>query len=161
MAFDDIYGGTERVNIGHSYWIEIRTCLPHTAVKAADRKLHQVRGVADEKGKMQTVITPDLEASRDEKLFHSIVAWNLDEQDGSIWALAPDSAKRRNIDRLPDLVCRKILRRIDELNADDPDERRDFRPETVGGAADGHTGTTEPSEVPDGEPAVGEAGHPR
>lgn len=166
MAFEDQFAETERIPLGlhndagEEYWIEVKTCLDHGAMDEANKHLHKVRGVMDEKGKTQAVVNPDSNSYRNERVFASIVDWNLDEKDGSIWQLAPDSAKRRNIRRLPDKVFRRLLDRVNELNADDPGERADFREEAAGSDAGDRDGSAESPEVPEGDDVVEEARNP-
>ncbi len=145
---------------GEEYFVEVKKCLLHNEAEAADKHLHKVRGVMDAKGKTQAVVNPDTDAYRFEKVAASIVDWNLDEKDGSIWQLTPDSAKRRNIARLPEKVFKQILGRVDELNADDPAERRDFRDGAAGGDEAGldDAGATDVAEVFAGDDLLEAAG---
>lgn len=166
MAFEDVYEGTEKIplglhdpNSGEEYWIEVKTCLSHAEAEQADKHLHKIRAVMDGKGKTQAVVNPDTDAHRRERVCASIVAWNLDEKDGSIWQLEPDSAKLRNVNRLPEKVFKKVLSRVDELNADDPGERADFREEAAGSGEDEHAGSDDDAEVSDGDDALEEAGN--
>ncbi|WAL67148.1 hypothetical protein ORV05_04990 [Amycolatopsis cynarae] len=148
MAFEDHYNGVERIDIGYGYWIDVKACMSYDDQNAAEKLLHRVKGTMGEDGKMKTVVDPDVESARFERVVRSIVDWNLDEKDGSIWVLAPDHAKRKNIKRLPATVFNKVYDRIEVLNRTDQEERANFRGQLVSGTEDGDGGATEPAEVP-------------
>jgi len=154
MAFLDHFIETEQISIGNGYWIEIKTTLTHDEKERADRHMQKIDATVDERGKMHGVVSPDYASYRRALVAASIVAWNLDEADGTKWALSPDSARHRNIGRLPEHVFEAVYRRVDEVNKLDPLADRSFRTEFVGSAEDGVTGTADLAEIPVGDGAV-------
>lgn len=117
MPFLDDYSGVERVDVGHGYWIEIKKCLDRGDQASAERHLEKaVADVDEETGKTRTRIVPDTSAWRTARVEAAIVDWNLDESDGRKWQLAPDTAKHRNVLRIPDVVFDKVYKRVDALN---------------------------------------------
>lgn len=163
LAYQDLYDDTELIDAGGGgeYWIKIKTSLTHDEKERADKHLHKVQGTLDDRGKMQSVVAPDLENYQRAIVVNSIVAWNLDEDDGTLWQLSPDSAKQRNVGRLPDRVFSRVFDRVQELNKEDRAEDKQFRPPVGGRDSDGDSGTADSSAISDGVEAVGEAGDSR
>lgn len=158
MAYEDLYDGTEIVSAGKNYWIKIKTTLTHGEKERADRQMHKIEGTLDDRGKMRGILAPDYEAYQRFMVAGAIVDWNLDEPDGTLWQLSPDSAKLRNIDRLPHVVFDRVFKRAEDLNKEDPAASREFRDSTTGIDPDGHAGTADSSEVLVGNEALGTAG---
>jgi hypothetical protein len=155
MAFEDLYNDTEDIPAGGSYFIKIKTTLTHDEKERADKFMHRVQAEMDERGKMHGVVAPDFENYRKIMVAYSIVDWNLDEADGTTWALSPDSARLRNVGRLPDTVFARIYARVDELNTVDRSADRTFRDESVSGDSDGNSGTAGATEISDGDTSLG------
>lgn len=148
MSFLDDYSGVERIDVGHGYWIEIKKCLDRGAQASTERHLEKaVAEVDEETGKTRTRIVPDTSAWRTARVEASIVAWNLDDKDG-IWQLSPDSARHRNVLRLPDSVFDQVYRRVDALNK--PATQEDTKSPTDlahGGDPDGPGRPAEPGDL--------------
>lgn len=161
MAFLDDYSDAVRIELGRGYWIDIKPVLTYAEQRKAEKYLRAARAVVDPDGRMQTTVVPNFDAYRFTRLMAAIVGWNLDEKDGSIWALEPEDVKAQNINRLPASVADKVDKQIDELSKENPTERREFRDESVGGNQVGDdAGAGFAVEVPEGEVVVGELGDP-
>lgn len=162
MAFLDDYDDVERIDIGRGYWVDVRKCVLRGDNERAERLLAQTTVTPDEQrpGRMHTMVTPDTAAWRTEMVFASVTAWNLDDKDGSVWALDPEPVKRANIRRLPGPVFDQIWERVDELNkaGRSPQEQTTFR--DAAGDSD-QIGWARPGsvvEVPAGEGVLAEVG---
>lgn len=159
MSFLSAYSGTRRVDLGGGYWVDVKTCLSIVEKQRADKMLTS-DPVVDQSGHGTAKV--DLPAFQTEMVVHSITGWNLDEEDGTVWALSPEPVKRKNIARLPAPVFDEIYRVVDELNGKPPArEQAQFPVAGVGGDPHGHAGPAQPVDVLGGEPAVEAAGpHP-
>lgn len=162
LAYEDLYDDTEIIDAGAGgeYWIRIKTSLTHDEKERADKHLHKVQGTLDDRGKMRSVVAPDLENYQRAMVTNSIVAWNLDEDDGSLWQLSPDSAKARNIGRLPSSVFSRVYDRVQELNQEDHQADKQFRSPVVGGDSDGDIGATDTPAIFDGNETVDSPRYP-
>jgi hypothetical protein len=163
MAFLDNYDSVERIDVGHGYWVDVRVCVLRGDNERAERLLAQTTVTPDEQrpGRMHTMVTPDTAAWRTEMVFASIVAWNLDEQDGTVWALEPEPAKRANIRRLPGPVFDAVWARVDELNkagGRTPQDQAAFRDAAGGSDPERWAGPGSVVEVPAGEGVLDAAG---
>jgi hypothetical protein len=147
MGFLSAYSGTRKIDVGGGYWVEVRECLSVIDKQRAEKALASNPTIdpIHNRGSAQM----DMAAFENEMLTHSIVAWNLDEDDGTIWALTPDKAKRANIARLPSPVFDTIFKVVNELNGpQSPRERAQFP--DPGGSGDpdaGDAGPAEPGDV--------------
>lgn len=158
MAYADLFSETMTVPAGGDYFIKIKTSLTHADKEAADKHLHKVRGSLDDRGKVQAITSPDLIGYNRVLVSRSIVDWNLDEDDGTKWALTPEQVKEHNVGRLPNLVFERLLKHVEALNRPDPAEERAFRHEDSGSDQDGDTGAADFAAVSVGDDAVDEAG---
>lgn len=156
MGFLSAYSGVKRVDVGGDYWIEVLECLSimdkHRAEKAlASTPKMDLAG----NGSMNL----DTVAFRNEMMAASIVNWNLDDDNGQIWALSPDSAKRANIARLPAPVFDQVWQIVDELNGPRgrAEQIRFPEPGAVGDPV-GDGGAGEPEDVRTGAAAVAAPG---
>ena len=107
------YSGTQKVDVGGGYWIEVRECLPIVDKQRAEKALASAPRV-DMTG--NGTISLDTVAFHNEMLGASIVDWNLDDDNGQVWALTPDSLKRSNISRLPAPVFDQVWEVVNDLN---------------------------------------------
>ena len=151
MSFFSAYTGTHRVVLDHpdpekEYWVELQKYLTHGSTQKADSHLQKLTMVDG-----KPCPAPDVWASQAEKVLASVVAWNLDDDNGMT---AP--VNMQTIRRLPDVVFDQLLAAVGETNkSDDPAERRRFPDEGVVGDPNGDAGTAEPGDDADEAGAVG------
>lgn len=135
MGFLSVYSGVKRVPIGdpeRGYWVDLREHVSHGARESAERALTAMSVV---NGKAS--VSPDVTQYRQLLLGASIAAWNLDEEDGSIWPVTP-----ANIQRLPGDVFDKLWVEIDTMNSPrSAEETQQFRDGDVSGDPHGDGGT--------------------
>jgi hypothetical protein len=147
-GFLSAYEGTYRITIPHpdrEYWVELRKHLQHGATEKSAAALQSV-SVVDGKPQMR----PDVWRSRTEMVCASIVNWNLDDPNGTVWPINIQSVRR-----LPEAVFDQIHDAIEESNKPlTPAERAQFPDEGSGGDQDGLGGAGEPVDVPDGAGTV-------
>lgn len=136
MGFLSAYSGTRRLDVGGGYWIEIKTCLSVVEKHRAERALGGSNPTFDMNGNGTAKL--DTAAFATEMVAASISDWNLDEDDGAIWPLAPDQVKRANIARLPASVFDTVFAAVNESNGPRPaGEQARFPESGVGGGTDG------------------------
>lgn len=156
MGFLSAYSGTRKVDVGGGYWIEVRECLSIVDKQRAEKALASSPRV-DMAG--NGTVSLDTVAFHNEMLEASIINWNLDDDDGKVWALAPSNLKRQNIARLPAPVFDQVWEVVNDLNG--PRERADkVRFPDAGNVGDqvGDAGSAESADVRDGAAAVDAAG---
>lgn len=152
MGFLSAYDGTRRIDLGGGYWVDVKKCLSIVEKQRAERALTSDPTV-DMNGRGTAKV--DMPGFHNEMISASIVAWNLDEDDGTAWALTPEPVKRKNIARLPSTVFDAVWKVVDELNGPRPTgEQAQFPVPGVGGDPDGHPGAAQPVDVLDGSPVV-------
>lgn len=156
MGFLSHYSGAQRIELGDGYWVDVKKCLTVAEKQRAESALTS-NPVVDMNGNGTAKV--DMPGFHNEMMCASIVAWNLDDDDGTVWPLAPDRTKRANIARLPAPVFDVIWRVINELNGPQPkDERVRFPVNGVGGDPDGDGGTAVVGDVQPGAAALAETG---
>lgn len=156
MGFLSAYSGTRKIDVGGGYWIEVRECLPIMDKQRAEKALAGAPRV-DMAG--NGTVDLDTVGFHNAMVEASIVAWNLDDDNGQVWLLAPDSVKRQNIARLPAPVFDQVWEVVNELNG--PRETADkvrFPESGVGGDPVGDGGSAELEDVRAGAAAVAAAG---
>jgi hypothetical protein len=159
LGFLSAYEGIERIDLDGGYWIDIKKCLSAEEMQRAEKVLAARPTVNTGTGTGTTQIDPS--GFRNALMTASIVAWNLDDEDGTPWKLEPVGHKTRNIGRLPSSVYEKVWKKVDAQNErSTPEGRAQFRDETVGGAPDGDGGAAEPDDLPAGAGAVAAPGTP-
>jgi hypothetical protein len=148
MGFMSAYDGTHRVTIPHpdtEYWVEIRDHLSHGATERSTAALQALTMVD---GKPCPV--PDVYKSRAETVLASIVTWNLDDDNGTVWPVNMQSLRR-----LPDSVFSLLHDAVEESNKPRPAaEQARFHGEGVVGDPDGDAGAPVDGDVPGGAGAV-------
>ncbi len=148
MGFMSAYDGTHRVTIPHpdgDYWVELKKHLTHGA---AERSVAALQGLEVVDGKARS--KADIYRSHMERVLASIVAWNLDDDNGQVWPINQQSLRR-----LPDSVFDLLFEAVDRSNAPEAKaERTRFPDEGDGGDSDGDPWAGEPGDVPDGTGAV-------
>lgn len=156
MGFLSHYSGVQRVELDADYWVDVKKCLTVAEKQRAESALTS-NPVVDMNGHGTAKV--DMPAFHNEMMFASIVDWNLDDEDGTKWALAPERIKRLNIARIPAPVFDQIWKVINELNGPQPkDERIRFPVDGVGSDPDGDAGTSDAGDVQLGGSTVAEAG---
>lgn len=131
MGFLSAYSGTRKVPIGPEgteYWVEIREVLSQGDKEMAERALTSGKVDGD-----KVHIDMDTTTYRQEMVLASIIAWNLDDEDGTVWPVTME-----NVKRLPGIEFDRLFTIINETNkpATGP-ERRQFRD---GGSVDDQVG---------------------
>jgi len=145
MGFLSAYSSTQKIDVGDGYWIEVRECLPIMDKQRAEKALASSPRV-DMSGNGS--VSLDTVAFHNEMIAASIVNWNLDDDNGQVWALTPESVKRVNISRLPAPVFDQVWDVVDKLNGPrETAEKVRFPEPGVGSDQVGDGGTAEPSDV--------------
>jgi hypothetical protein len=148
MGFMSAYDGTHRIVIPHpdgDYWVELKKHLSHGAAEKATAALQGLE-VVDGKARSKA----DIYKSQLEKVLASIVAWNLDDDNGTVWPVNQQSLRR-----LPDSVFDLLFETVEKSNAPEGRaERTRFPAEDDGGDPVGDAGASESGDVPDGAGAV-------
>jgi hypothetical protein len=159
------YEGTERIELGRGYWADVKKCLSRGEMAHMEAAMGGRQQVDVTKGRQYAQL--DTGAGRTELVVRSLVAWNLDDADGTVWSLdpgkppfSPGCERRQSVARLPGPVFDRIWKRCDDLNGPvkDPSAKATFPGEDVGGDPDGDTGTADPASVPDRAGDVAAAG---
>lgn len=155
-GFLSAYSGTRRIDVGGGYWIEVKDCLSIAEKQRTERAMYGTPTV-DLGGRASADL--DLTGFHTEMLVQSIVAWNLDDEDGTVWPLTPDKVKRASIARLPGPVFDRVFKVVNDLNGPQkPQESAQFRDAGGCGDPDGDAGTGIPVDVLDGAAAVAAPG---
>lgn len=156
-GFLSAYEGTERVDLGRGYWADVKKCLSSRESAAMEAAMGGTQQM-DVRTKRQFVQI-NTRAGRVEMVVASLVAWNLDEADGTPWPLEPGKDRRASVDRLPSPVFDAIWQRCDTLNGPGSgDEQARFPDPAVGGDPDGDGGAAGPAGLPDGAGVLAAAG---
>lgn len=136
MAFLDTYSDTRRVpvgDLGRGYWVELREVLSQGGKQTAERALLSGRIRPGEGAEMSM----DHVGYRELMLLASIVAWNLDDPDGTIWPVTLES-----VQRLPGPEFERLAKLVDDMNAPPTtEERRQFPDASVSSDPDGERRT--------------------
>jgi hypothetical protein len=130
------YEGTERVELGGGYWVDIKRCLS----RAEYQRVQDLLGAGKQTINMSgtRLMQMDVGGSQEEMLFQSITDWNLDDENGVKWPLSPEKDKRANIRRMPASAFNDVFAACDELNGPRAGKEAAQFPEgPVDGAADG------------------------
>lgn len=155
-GFLSAYDGVEHIDLGRGYWVDVKKCLSHAELQQAQAKMGASRQTVEANRQYATV---DMNAFETELLALSIVDWNLDDEHGEKWPLAPDRSRRASIARLPGPVASQIYQVCNELNG--PKAKRDaaqFPGEDLGGDSGGDAGAAGVGELPDPAGLLGEVG---
>lgn len=156
-GFLSAYDGVERVEFGRGYWADVKRCLTHAEQQQAQAKMGAGRQSVNMSGQFSAVV--DMNAFETELIVLSLVDWNLDDEDGTIWPLAPDKARRDSVARLPASVAASIFQVCNELNGPmDKREAAGFPGADLGGGQVGDGGAAGVGVVPDPPGVLGAAG---
>lgn len=136
MGFLSVYEGSRKVVIDEArgYWVDLHDYVSQGAKEEAERclsKVVMIKGVATP--------TPDVARYRQQMLLASIKAWNLDDDNGTVWPV-----DLKHVQMLPVGVFDQLWDVVDGQNQDlSPEEQRQFPVEDVSGDPDGDSGSTE------------------
>jgi hypothetical protein len=156
-GFLSAYEGTERIDLGDGYWVDVKKCLSSAEYAPVELALGARQQVNVNGGRQFAQI--DTRAARIELVVASIVAWNVDDEDGTVWPLTPEKVKRANVERLPHPVREVIWKRCDDLNGPEkPADRARFPDPDGSGDPDGDGGTAGAGGIPDGEGVLAAVG---
>jgi hypothetical protein len=151
------YEGTEEIDLGNGYWVRIKRCISQAEYQKVQDHLGGGRMNVNMNG--SRIAQMDVGASQVELVAASVEDWNLDDDNGEKWPLAPLPALKASIARLPSAAFMRIYQACDELNG--PRKGTDavsFPDGPVGGDQDGDGGAGGLPEVPDGAGVVEAAG---
>lgn len=162
------YGGTTRIPLGGGYWCDVKNSLS-VAEKAFVDDCMGAKQKVDVAGQRQFAEL-DISASRREMVIQSLVDWNVDDPDGTVWPLdagakfagrgnanpyPPGCPRRQSVERLPGPVFDVIWAKCDELDAPRSGrEAADFPVPAERGDQDGDGRAAGPAAVPDGTGTV-------
>lgn len=155
-GFLSAYDGVERIELGRGYWVDVKRCLSHFELQQAQAKMGAARQTVESTGHRHATV--DMNAFENEMIVLSLVDWNLDDESGEKWPLAPEQARRRSVARLPAVVAAEIFQRVNEFNGpQDKREAAQFPGEAGGGDQVGDAGAGGVGVVPDTSGVLGAA----
>jgi hypothetical protein len=153
LGFLSAYEGTQRIDLGDGYWVDVKKCISIVEKQRAEQTLVANPTISPTTGHGSAKL--DTTGFADVLMEASIVAWNLDDDDGTVWPLSPAQKKRDSIHRLPAPVYDQIYQVVDELNGPGSQaDRQRFPGAGVGGDLDGSAGAPVVGGLFHGEPAV-------
>lgn len=157
-GFLSAYEGTQRIDLGRGYWIDVKKCLSSAEYAPVEFALGSRQHVsANGNGKVQFSDIDQREAQI-RMLIASIDDWNLDD-DGVKWPLADAKAKRASIERLPVAIRMQVYKVCDALNGPpEEDEQARFPDGAERGDPDGIAGPGSAVGLPDGTGVLAAAG---
>lgn len=136
MGFLDSYEGTERIDLGEGWWIDVKKCLTSAEYQKVQAFFGAGKQTVNMNGKQFATIDPA--AAQEELLFQSISDWNLTDAQDQPLPLSPEPARRASISRLPAPVFMQVYQRCDELNGPrSNEEAAQFPDGDLSGAEDG------------------------
>lgn len=124
-GFLSLYSGTERVDLGDGWWVDLKRSLTHDEWTRVQAKLGAGRGTANLSTGEQ-VSNVDYTAYLTEMVTLSIADWNLTDETERVMRLAPEAELRRNVARLPAEVTTTLFNKCNTLNGprDKPEAAR-------------------------------------
>lgn len=153
-GFLSAYEGTEHIDLGNGYWADVKKFLSSKEYAPVEAALGGKQRM--DVGSGQKYVELDSRKGRTELVVASLVAWNLDDADGTIWPLSPDKPpyspgceRRQSVDRLPDVVFNRIWQVCDTANDPESADPARFPGPAELGDPDGDTGAGGPAAVPD------------
>jgi hypothetical protein len=160
-GFLSAYETPERIILDkeRGYWVDVKPCLSsaeYAPVELALGSRHHISATSNGKVQFSDI---DQREAQIRMLIAAIVDWNFDEDDGTVWALAPEKAKRANIERMPVWMRMQVYSKCDELNGPpEPAEQATFPDEAGVGDTDGDGGAGGSAGLPDREGVLAAAG---
>jgi hypothetical protein len=149
MGFLSAYDGVKRISIPHpdpakDYWVDLKSYLSLGATERSAQALQEMEIVG---GKPRPA--PNVYKHESERVLASVLGWNLDDDNGTVWPVNMQSVRR-----LPESVFELLKAEVNETNRPrTPEEQAQFPAAGEGGDSEaGDGGAAEPVDVP------GEAG---
>lgn len=155
MGFLSAYDGVKRVPIPHpdpakDYWVDLKNYLSHGATEKSAQALQEME-IVDNKARP----APNVYKHEAERVFASVLDWNLDDDNGTVWPL-----NMQSIRRLPESVFELLKAEVEKTNQPrTKEEQAQFPAAGEGGDPEaGDGGSSEPVDVPGEAGAVAAAG---
>lgn len=166
------YDGTEKIDLGHGYWAEVKRCLNTTEMGMVENVMGGGRQTIDVSQGGKRFAELNIRASRVEMVVQSIVSWNVDDDSGQPWPLdgvpdpksgnihyPPGCLRRQSVAKLPGPVFDQIWKVCDDLNSPLAGQAAaGFPGQPVSSDPDGGDGTAGAAAVPDGAGVLDAAG---
>ena len=138
MGFLSKFTGTNRVDLGDGFWVDVRKFLTSEQQDAIDTELIKptMQIVPDGKGKFrqELVAAMDMAAFGRETAAQAIVAWNLTDTDDAPLPCATVEERRRSLAKIPAPIVRQIA---DAIGKEDDVDRDTFPGTGEAGTPDG------------------------
>jgi hypothetical protein len=144
MGFLSVYSGVKRIVVDseRDYWVDILEHVSQGGREAAERSLSAMTFVDG-----KTVPNPDVAKFRQLSVLAAVSAWNLDDEDGTIWPLT-----LRSIQNLPGVIFDQLWEAVDSMNSPrSSEESQQFRDGDVSSDPHGDGRTPVVEHVPDRE----------
>jgi hypothetical protein len=176
------YEGTTRVEIDEDYWVEVKKTLTWAEADDAEKAglNFSMQPNMDNPGKTRTDVVIDPDAKLFEQVFASLVAWNLDDENGKLWPLDYDrqleqasrarskgqgdgwkSPRRRSLECMPKPVFDILAAVVGKANqAPTREDQQSFRAGNGSSPPGGPDQPPDPGEVLHGAEVVAAAGDP-
>ena len=93
MGFTSKYEGTDRIELGDGYWVEVKKCLTWAESNDAEKAglnfnmSAEANGTGNQQPRTRTNVIIDPEAKAFEQVLASVVDWSLTDRDGTKLAL--------------------------------------------------------------------------
>lgn len=126
MGFLSKFKGTEKLDLGDGYFIELKQHLS-TLDTAYLRELES-EVIFTYEGNDKTARAPKLSEAQFERVVCSVASWNLTDDNDQLLPYATKPLIRQSLEKLPDVVYTKILQAVNELKeAGSPDREDQIR----------------------------------
>lgn len=134
MGFLSAYNGTRRIQIGDpelGYWVDLKQYISQGDQEEAEAALTKI----SVKDNGTTEVKPDVARYRKLMVKAAIADWNLDDDNGQIWAV-----NLQNVHRLPLSVFNEIWAQVNaQTKSRTVEEQATFRERSVSSDQDGDT----------------------
>jgi hypothetical protein len=151
------YSGTEKIDLGDGYWVEVKENLTTAEWQRVQTLLGAGKQSVDMRGRQFAQV--DFGASQRELVVLSITDWNLDDDDENTLPLKPEKVLRSVVDQLPAEVFMKIYEVCDRTNKDRQGREAATFPDQAGaGGEERDGGAGGAGELPDEGGVLGAAG---
>lgn len=154
MGFLSQYNGTEEVDLGDGYWVQVKKYLTAAQSAEAEHKLIQSRmsvDPSDKEAKALMETSMDTAAFGLEQAAQAVVKWNLTDEDNMTLPFSTVEERRLSIARLPAFVIQKIIGAVDQTGGEKkPEDKATFHLTIDSGNQEQSTGTSGTLGIPDG-----------